>query len=401
MHYIKIIFDDKFVKSSAQLDKQAKDAAVASSDVTISSNITVRMGKRTSATKTVNAVITTSAPLDASNLQFYIDKLSGLQATLLDLDGKINTFMLNNSLWSDDKYIKQDGLAEQYQDKIGRTIIALNKKLAACSPTTGNDANASNVSANIKFNLPNMELPKFDGCRENYQRFINSFEAIIDKYNLRPFEKYSYLLKQLSGNSKLLVESLPADSLTYDKAKKLLDEAFCDQLAQQYAVIKKLTELKMNSEIDAIKWISESRILKDQVAELKITGDIFLQYFLWESLSSQFKEVYVGICNKSKPDLKDIIDNAFEANKRAQTLSGVERKTNSLATKISFDNKEIKSTKNGLKVESRGECVLCAADASKNASSHRIFNCEAYASPQDKIKKLEMIKGCIRWMWSD
>ena len=56
---------------------------------------------------------------------------------------------------------------------------------------------------------------------------------------------------QLRGSAKALLESIPLDSLTYESAKKLLSDAYCDVAAQQYGVIEKLVKLNLANDGDS------------------------------------------------------------------------------------------------------------------------------------------------------
>ena len=58
----------------------------------------------------------------------------------------------------------------------------------------------------------------------------------MNKFNLTPFQKFSYLEKQLSGSAKDLGNSIPMSDMDYQTARALLDKAFLDNAAQQNAV---------------------------------------------------------------------------------------------------------------------------------------------------------------------
>ena len=160
--------------------------------------------------------------------------------------------------------------------------------------------------------LPILELPTYDGTPENFERFISALDSIFDKRNLSSYEKYSYLLQCLSGPAKQIIDSMPTGNLNYEDARKLLSDAFSSKICQQYSVIEKLTNLKLTQNRDFYQWISEARILSQQVDRLNISGSTFVQYFLWHGLSERFKQSFISKTNKSKPDLNEILENAFD-----------------------------------------------------------------------------------------
>lgn len=243
-----------------------------------------------------------------------------------------------------------------------------------------------------KISLPDIELPKFDGNPANYNKFIVSFESLISKYNLSSFEKFSYLSKQLTGAAKKLVESLSLKDLTYEAAVKLLNEAFSDPLAQQYSVISSLCSLKLNEDApDAFKWISQARVLKDQIDTLKIDVKTFTQYFLWHSLCDSFKNEVTAITGKSKPSLDEIMDNIFEANNRFIQVQSKKVKEYRTPKSVSLATSVIPSSKTSV-----SRCTLCFYDKAPNANEHKLSICSKYPDPKSRVERLKAIGGCYK-----
>ena len=258
--------------------------------------------------------------------------------------------------------------------------------------------------------LGKLELPKFNGDLDDYNRFIVSFEAIISKYQLSPFEKYSYLIKQLSGNARALIETIPASDLTYDTAKRLLDEAFCNKLTQQYAVIEKLASLKLKSNEDPYKWICSARVLADQVNTLQISSELFTQYFLWGSLSEDLKAIFVSITNSSKPDLDELLNNAFEASNRFKEFLVKTKIQKSEKPKNYLVDEQAKPQTIALasnvksfspinqperRFQNSRNCSLCSYDKSPAANTHSLSHCKKYESTQSKLDKIRLTNGCV------
>ena len=57
-------------------------------------------------------------------------------------------------------------------------------------------------------------------------------------------------------------------------------------------------------------------MVKDSFKRLKITSDDVLSYFYWNCLNEGFKSKLTEITGKSKPSIKEIEVNIFEATNR-------------------------------------------------------------------------------------
>lgn len=384
----------------------------------ISAKLKQRAGKRQSLTKTIESYRSRLLLLSKNDAKFCLNKLDELHRILTELDGEIEHFMLGNELWKSDEYLSHASHSEAYLDKLSLFRIELQSHLdsgivpstSSSSANANNDSNrsvGSSCSPNIK--LPTVELPKFDGTPENYDQFISSFESIISQCNLSVYEKYSYLLQSVSGNAKQIVESMPVGNLNYDAAKKLLSDAFSSVICQQYSVIEKLLNLKLNGNKNFYTWVSEARVLSEQATRLKIDCDVFVQYFLWRGLPDSFKQGFIWQINKSKPSLREIIDNAFEVYNRLPNNVG-DHFTKSVTLSTGASSYETGRGDSGNNARPWGDtvfddsnysysnksCSLCSKDGDGRASSHTIFNCVRYESPEAKLDKLKAIGGCTR-----
>lgn len=401
----------------------------------LSVKIRQRAGKRASATKTINQIKQTP-PTSVTDIKFYISKLTSINNLLSSQNDEIESLMFSKNMFkSNSFYVKHSELCESYTDSITLLILSLTESLSKIEKS---NAVPSPVVPNIhatpgsgtKLKLPEIQLPKFDGQPESYERFITSFEGIISKFNLTPFEKYSYLLQQLSGSARQIVESVHSGDLNYDDARKLLEDAFSSKVLQQYSVINKLLNLKLNDMKNAYKWIGEARILADQVERLKIDGDIFVQYFLWNGLADKFKFQYTNIINCARPSLSNILEYSFEVFNRLKDVksnpssyfdespnpgSKIESKSFALATNViceptssqqpdsacqsvSFrSNANHKSSVNNFpdKRASYNECGLCK-NTQKTYFDHRVVHCPVYKTPYDKLSVIKKFKGCIK-----
>ena len=394
----------------------------AESDGSLKVKLKQRSGKRSSVTKTVNK-INADTDLNTTDVKFYIGKLDTLSASLRSLDTEIEVLMFSQDLFSERvcSYEEYTELCEVYSDKIMRIRLELEEKLRDLPVNGTVKVNHNNRGPAPRLKLPEIELPKFDGQPESYERFINSFEEIISKFDLTTFEKYSYLLQRLSGPAKQIVESVPSGDLKYESAKKLLNDAFSSHVVQQYSVISKLVNLKLNSVKNAYKWISEARILADQVQRLEIGGDVFVQFFLWNGLSEKFKFQYINIINKAKPSLDEILAESFEVfNRMKDSEMPIEvghtsekrlDKSVTLATNISYKSGPDQPGSRSQNLHQPGpshsqpdmsrrmgnyECLLCKSAHKPNYQDHRVFHCPVFKTPEEKLDYIKRQKGCIR-----
>ena len=156
-----------------------------------------RAVKRQSITKTINRIET--GPCDSEvEINFFIQKLNSLLGEVTQIDGDVEGYMMDKQLWSDGEYQRQCDVAESYLDKTQHSLLMLNSKpnnLISLPAVHGIDNNSSLP----KLKLPQVPFPVFDGKPENYRRFIDSLDSILNKFQLTSFEKYSYLKQQLTG----------------------------------------------------------------------------------------------------------------------------------------------------------------------------------------------------------
>jgi hypothetical protein len=375
---------DKYADSSISEDEAKKLA---------NNFLTIRKTKRSKVTRTLNSIDFLNVSNEDS--KFYLDKLKSMRDDLNKVNEDTMNIMLSFEFWSTDEFESQSESCDSYDDDIRRAIVKLNNIV-----DSGN--HATNTSGHDpKLLLPKIDLPKFDGTPETYDKFIASFETMVSRYKLSNFEKYSYLLKQLSGNAKSLIETLPVSELTFDAAKSLLDKAFCCKLDQQYAVLAKLSKIKLGPDSDPYKWICDARSLKDQFERLNIDSDLILQYFLWEGLNDNFKAQYVGILNQSKPNLSDILEHAFEANKRYKEFGNVPTKCKSEKSNNLNPPSTDKSLSLAVQVDTNKPkikfygCILCSSGSESNVT-HKINQCPVFTDAAAKVKKLKELKACTK-----
>ena len=350
-------------------------------------NVTLRAASRQSATKTIES-IRDASHLSLEECNAIIDKLNKLQESLDNLNTKISDEMFATEGWTEEKYLSDAAVEEKYSDSIRYAIAKLQSRIQSL--------NASNSSIprlmpmptpgpSHKISLPNIELPNFDGKPESYSKFIISFENLISKYNLSSFEKFSYLSKQLSGSAKKLIASLSLNDSNYDSAKLLLDKAYSNKNDQQFSVINKLSKLTLSPNAsDAFNWIGDARLIEEQIRSLDITVDVFIQYFLLQSMNDEFKKHLVAITNKSYPTLNEIKESMFDANTRyMENHSKKTRETSTSAASVNLGDSR------------KQNCSLCSYDKMSD-TNHKLNHCPKYVDVDARVAKLKSLNGCLK-----
>ena len=69
--------------------------------------------------------------------------------------------------------------------------------------------------------LPKLVITKFDGMSLDWFRFWNQFEIEIDKAEICPVSKFSYLKELLNPRVRLLIDGLPFISEGYSRSKSI------------------------------------------------------------------------------------------------------------------------------------------------------------------------------------
>ena len=349
-----------------------------------------RRGKRGAVTKNVNYVYLNFSTLSVDDCRSYVFKLQQLKADLDELDDKIIALAIDKAVYTEEEFDAHLEINELYSDKVNSAIFSLNSRTAASSSGSTVSHDSSNVT---KAKLPQVELPTFSGSVEEFEKFIATFEAIINKHGLSGYEKYVYLKKQLTGSPKVLIESLPLNELTYESAKKLLTDAYCDKTTQQYSVIGKLVRLKLDGDGDSFAWISAVRTILDQVRILKVDLDMILQYFIWHSLNDRFKQQFVLITNNKNPTLAEIKANMFEAN--ARYMEQNERIRKRKEPIVSKSSPSVLATNiPGRTSNAFKPCKLCKDGGS--VPDHSMSRCPKYSNATDKLRRIQELNGCTR-----
>ena len=319
----------------------------------------------------------------------FTEKLTDLKLQVQTLDKNIFSGHIAQKL-SDELLNKAMTDAEMYEDKMANAMAILNTDRSPqvqSIETLRQDAN--------KLKLPQVPLPEFGNKKgENFHKFIKSFEAIVHKHTLSDHEMFVYLNKQLSGGPKVLVESLDVDQQSYAAAKDLLTKAFDSGLNSKYAIIRKLSELKLPKTAVPYPFIGEIRTVLSGLKSNNITLDDVCQYFIWNGLNDDFQFHMTAITNKSKPTLDEVTNNIFEATNRylKQMEKSKDKQKSYSNRQADVDSHLMAVNLNSLK--KKIFCALCS-NTGKN-SDHLMKDCTVFSTAKMKFDKLRQMGACTK-----
>ena len=83
-----------------------------------------------------------------------------------------------------------------------------------------------NINVNCKVKLPKLYITKFNGTHLDWFRFWNQFESDIEKSELSPVSKFSYLKELVSPKVRSLIDGLPFTTEGYTRAKNILEKKY-------------------------------------------------------------------------------------------------------------------------------------------------------------------------------
>ena len=368
-------------------------------------------------TRIVNAVDNAEDELSKQFVLTNISKLNKLNERVEELNGTIASEMwqVNKSKTDLGKDLDE---CEAYADKIIACITTLKLTLEQLesvnvqsnnSPNNGHDSDGENLRHN-KLRLPVIPMPTYSHDKdETLNQFLVSFESIVANRGFNDLEKFIYLKGQLKGEPLTLVNSLKPSDRSYETAKELLEQAFASNVTQQYDAIRRLSKLKLTKDGSAYEFVSEMRVICDLFADLNITNEIVLQYFIWHGMPSSLQTQLVNICNTNKPDLEMIKNKIFPAIDRFNELNDCV-KTNgqifysksegcmeNFAANIDYGKNVNRS---GNKMQKPSFCSMCSS-GDRRESSHATKDCHVYSSPQTKVDKLRKMGACTRCGFSN
>ena len=251
------------------------------------------------------------------------------------------------------------------------------------------------VDARSLLRSPIAPLPVFgSGENENFDMFVSEFEDTISKFRYSDYDKLLLLKQQVKGRAAILLTSLEFSNHTYDEAKKLLTDALASPVIRKNNLIKQLSQIKLNYNDEPFEFISKLRNIFEALKKLKVNIEDFICFFAWQGLNDSFKTHLVNITGNTRPELKDILDNFFDACDRyRETQSRFKRNESKVQNKVDSEKTSFAAN---IKYETKNmykKCSLCGPNAD---SDHSISQCSKFLTPEQKIIQIEKLKGCVR-----
>ena len=133
------------------------------------------------------------------------------------------------------------------------------------------DQNAKKI---VSAKLPKLSITKFDGLYKNWLPFINKFEVEIDKTDLPPVTKFTYLKELLEPKVRADIDGLPLTIEGYERAKNILKEEYGKISEIINAHVNNILELPTVTNADPKKVNNFYKTLLFNVHSLETLGKI-------------------------------------------------------------------------------------------------------------------------------
>lgn len=228
------------------------------------------------------------------------NQFNAIHSKLVDLD--------------EEEYARLFDITNQYHDIVVR-IKDLIERAQPASPSKPTNGESATVFKPTSIELPEINLPTFNGAIEDWHYFYDIFSSIIDQNErLTPVQKFHYLRLCLTGKAARSIRSLKTTHLNYSIAIDILKEKFgCHaqicmrhwHLISEYPKIIKETPEAVDDFLETVKvnlWALE------KLGE-PITSNVVLIELIASKLpSSTIRDWYCTLPNKRMPPYTHLID---------------------------------------------------------------------------------------------
>ena len=85
---------------------------------------------------------------------------------------------------------------------------------------------SNSAQGTSKVKLPKLVITKFNGTFTDWMRFWNQYEAEIDKSDISPVSKFSYLKELLIPSVRAMIDALPLTLEGYERGKQILKSKY-------------------------------------------------------------------------------------------------------------------------------------------------------------------------------
>lgn len=308
-----------------------------------------------------------------------------LDARLKIIKDYWSTFQANHMgivVRSDQEQLQEtlDNLFEEAEESYMNSYTFIHEKFdeQSCARTVTNNADdlnetlgpQMNAVAKSDFNLPRIDLPKFDGSFGNWTPFYDMFRSTVhDNNSIAPVQKLHFLKSCLVAEAAQIIRNLPLTSANYATAWKLLENRYDNKrilVDTQLKILFGQKALGVES-AQGIKGLLDTSM--ECVYALKNIGikiddwDVILIFLTVQKMPTDTHMLWEQSLKDSK-ELPTWIELTNFLESRAQTLAVV---GNCKSSKMkSSSNNAFAAT-----VTSNMTCVLCEGN-------HSIRDCEEF-----------------------
>ena len=353
--------------------------------------------------------------IDRKEKLSLMSKLKLHEKSLEDFDNKIDALKISLEVAASEIQTDYE-TSVTYSENLVESVMLIEQSMT--SENQSNLRHAEPVQSQLK--RPAIPLPTFSSEEnESLEKFLYNFEATVSKYSYSSYDKLLLLKGQVTGKASVLLNSLELSEQTYESARALLVQALASPLTQKYNVLRQLANLQLNYDTEPFEYIAKMRNITESFKSLNIDLDTILQYFFWSGMNDTFKSQLTQITNQSKPSLKEMMDNFFEACERYSncTKKFKDRKFKSDGKvdswrSDSMNNKRVPistPTKIFPKAVSTSFAADVAFDLPQDISifkkcplceeedfEHSINKCNKFLTPKEKLNKLIDLKRCLK-----
>lgn len=170
-----------------------------------------------------------------------IDQQSrGIEAKIEEADEKIEILQG----WIANKRVMRESKEQeermQFEIKLHETKLKLQEVLRAKTDSHDKGSSEQPIS---QAKLPKLVITKFDGSYMDWMRFWGEYSETIDKTNIAPVTKFTFLRELLCEKAKKTIEALPHTAEGYNRALSLLKDRFGKESEIVKAYVKAILDL--------------------------------------------------------------------------------------------------------------------------------------------------------------
>ena len=143
--------------------------------------------------------------------------------------------------WIDDRKKEAEAAVKQEEIKFHKVKMEMQAEIQSALPPQ----QATTTPSDGQAKLPRLTIMKLDGTYMDWPQFWGQFTEKIDKTNVQPITKFSYLQELLDFKVKRTIEVLPFTSEGYNRAKSILNKRFRKESEIVKAYTKEILDLPL------------------------------------------------------------------------------------------------------------------------------------------------------------